>query len=96
MPLFVEAVAGARSNLPSGHWFTGVFLSQYGRCLTNLGRFEEAETALLEAYEIIEPALKPGHSQRTEAVQNLVTLYETWGRPDDSQLWERRLSTDPS
>ena len=95
-PLFIEAVAGARLHLPPGHWYTGVFLSQYGRCLTNLGRFEEAEGALLEAWGIIEPVLDPEHSQRVEAVQNLVMLYQRWDRPLDSQAWEERLNPDPS
>ena len=44
-PLFAEAVAAARRHLPPGHWYTGVFLSQYGRCLTNLGRYSLAGTA---------------------------------------------------
>jgi len=92
-PLFVEAIVGARQHLPPGHWYTGVFLSQYGRCLTNLGRFEDAEDALLEAYAIIEPVLEPEHSQRKEAVQNLVTLYHRWDRPLDGRLWQERLST---
>ena len=90
--LFIEAVAGARQHLPSGHWYTGVFLSQYGRCLTNLGRFSDAEKALLEAHEIIDPVLAPEHSQREEAVQNLVTLYERWGRSQDGQVWRERLA----
>jgi len=93
-PLFVEAIAGARQYLPPGHWYTGVFLSQYGRCLANLGRFEEAEEALLEAYQIIEPVLDPEHSQRVEAVQNLVALYQLWDRPAEVRLWRERLGPD--
>ena len=70
-----------------------MFLSQYGRCLTNLGRFDEAEDALLEAWEIIEPVLDAQHSQRIEAVENLTMLYQRWERPIDQKVWEERLAS---
>ncbi len=40
-PLLSFAVAAAKRSLPEGHWHTGVFLTDYGRCLTALQRYEE-------------------------------------------------------
>ena len=49
-----KAIASARRVLPDERrWRLGVYLGTYGRCLTALQQFDEAEGALLEAQEIL-------------------------------------------
>lgn len=64
----------------------------WGTALSDLGRHEEAETALLGAYEIQEPALGAEHQQTQSTVTALVELYERWGRTDDLATWRGRLA----
>jgi eukaryotic-like serine/threonine-protein kinase len=61
-----------------------------GACLAALGRYPEAERALLATY----PALHQGagrHGEReAAAVERLAALYRAWGRPADAAEWEAR------
>jgi len=87
LPLFVSAVNGARASLPKGQWQTGAFLGPYGRCLAELGRYDEAEAAGLEAYEILRGTLGEEHERTREAAKALVDLYHAWGKPDQAAKW---------
>ena len=64
----------------------------YGTCLLNKGHFDEAETALLEAHEILAPAY--GRMTQKEKIKNLETLvelYDAWGKPDKANQWRAKL-----
>ncbi len=76
--LFAQAVAGAREAWPARHWATGVILGGYGETLTALQRYEEAETALLEAYELIFAGLGPDHEYTIGVVEFIADLYTAW------------------
>jgi tetratricopeptide (TPR) repeat protein len=55
----------------------------YGRCLTALGRYEEAETVLLEVDGVgIVPARYA-----------LIDLYDAWGKPEKAAEYRELLST---
>ena len=73
--LGAEAVEGARQSLPDGHWRIGGFLAGYGETLLKLGRFAEAEAALLEAHEFLEAAHGPNNERTVKVIQFLVDLY---------------------
>jgi tetratricopeptide (TPR) repeat protein len=66
-------------------------LSKLAGCLTKLQRYQEAEEALLEAYPITVEAFGPDHYRTRRAVNNLVKLYRSTGRPVQSREWESRL-----
>ena len=73
-------------NLPEDHPFAFEFLRFLGELYTQQGRYEEAETMLLESVELFgglstKPDNGPPHPQ-------LVALYEAWGRPDEAALWQ--------
>jgi tetratricopeptide (TPR) repeat protein len=94
-----HAVAAARRALPRGHWFTGQFLLTHGDVLVKLGRFQDAEAALLEAQETLAKAQGSEHALTGDAVRSLTTLYEAWGKPDEASKWRVRLAvpdTTPS
>lgn len=76
--LAAEAVASGRKELTADHWHLGVFLAGYGLVLADQSRFVEAESALLEAYELYENGLGSEHPRTLSLVPNLVSLYERW------------------
>jgi len=61
---------------------TAVHQRNYGDCLRRLGRYQEAETQLLAAYQAAQAVLGPQHNQTKDAARLLASLYEAWGKPD--------------
>ncbi len=80
--LFELAIKGARKSLPVGHWYSGVFLTKYGQCLTSLERFSDAQTALSKAHEVLSTSLGADHDRTKAAITAMVSLYDSWGKPD--------------
>jgi tetratricopeptide (TPR) repeat protein len=68
----------------------GSALRTWGRALTELARFEEAEDLLLEAYELQEEALGLEHAHTQRDVEALVGLYEAWGMEERAAEWRER------
>ena len=69
-------------------------LAGQGRCLTAMRRHGEAETALIEACGILQPALGAADEQCVTAVRALVNLYEAWGKPDQAAEWRAKLPSE--
>jgi len=63
--------------------------SHYGRCLTELGRYPEAESTLLAAYAAIQPIRGDEHLWTTRTADRLVALYEVWGKADEAAKYRR-------
>ncbi|MCA9312381.1 MAG: tetratricopeptide repeat protein, partial [Phycisphaerales bacterium] len=80
-----------------------VILYRLGRARRGAGRFEGAETALLEAHESLERLRGPEYSDTRDCVQALAELYDAWGESigDDelrrrADTWRSRLETTPA
>ena len=73
------------------HRTTGLIIRKYGRCLTALRRYREAETALLEAHAILLQVVGPEHTQTERVVRNLGELHDAWGRPEQADSWRAKL-----
>ncbi len=54
--ILAAVVRQARDTLPKGHWHTGLYLLDQGRCLFELGRMSEAQPILIEARDILQSA----------------------------------------
>jgi len=67
----------------------------YGRCLLDLGQYEEAERELLSAYEVYNPALRERSLLTARTLESLVALYTAWGRPEDADRWRAKLPQEP-
>jgi len=71
-----------------------------GACVSQLGRYAEAERLLLDAHSILDDVLAqtPANvrvGQRKllrEARQRLVELYTAWGKPAQAAQWKARLA----
>jgi tetratricopeptide (TPR) repeat protein len=60
----------------------------YGRILTALGRFEEAESQLRRAYEAQREMGGPANRATRSGAVALRDLYRAWGKPDAANEWE--------
>lgn len=81
--------------LPQGHWMIGVVHGGYGECLTAMGRFDDAEPRLLEAYGVLLNALGTDHERTRKAVERLVALYGAAGREDEAARWRALVPLPP-
>ncbi len=88
-----ETAQKALETLGAAHWFYGNFLAKHGRALAALERFDEAETALLEAHDILHSALGGEHDQTGRVVVYVADLYEAWGKPGKAAEWRAKLPT---
>jgi serine/threonine-protein kinase len=77
-----EALAIRQATLPPGHWQTASAQSALGRCLAKERRFREAEPMLVDAFDRLRADRGPEHERTLDALQNVIDLYEAWGKPD--------------
>ena len=52
---------------------------------------EEAEKLLLEAVEGRRLKLGDNHPHTLESINNLIVLYEAWGKPEKAKEWRAKL-----
>ena len=88
-----EVVVAAREALGAEHWLHGNFRGKHGRALAALERFDDAESALLEAHGILQTALGDEHRQTKRVVGYLADLYDAWGKPPNTTEWRAKLDT---
>ncbi len=69
--------------------------SRLGRCLTLLGRYEEAEEILLRCYPVLRDEYGDEDSLTRVAAERIVQLYEAWGRPDRADAWRQQTPPAP-
>jgi serine/threonine protein kinase/Tfp pilus assembly protein PilF len=96
LPILERTAEGERALHPEGYWGLGATLTSYGHCLTQLGRMDEAQVALLEAYSILESTLGSDHVRSLIAARRLAELYEAWNKPDEAQTWRAASSKSSS
>ncbi|HWE37864.1 MAG TPA: tetratricopeptide repeat protein [Isosphaeraceae bacterium] len=87
------------AKLPD-HWSRFNTMSQLGGALLGQGRHAEAEPLIVEGYEglkaraaTIPPRGKP---RLPEAAEQVVRLYESWGKPEKAAAWRARLGLLPA
>jgi len=91
-----EVVAGERAIDLADASMLGNALRTWGRALTALGRFAEAEEPLSDAYAVDEEAWGSAHRRTQATVASLVALYEAWGREGDAARWRALVSNGRS
>ncbi len=91
-PLFREALNLLRRVLPEGHERTSGMASGLGTSLVHLGRYEEAEPLLLEGYRGRIEVFDAADDRTQRAIQGLVTLYESWNKPDEAAEFRTLLT----
>jgi len=56
------------------------------------GNFNKAELLLLEAVEGRRLKLGDTHPHTLESLNNLIALYEAWGKPEKAEQWRAKLT----
>lgn len=64
-----------------------------GEALAGQGRYAEAEPLLVEGYEKMAPP-KSAVSRKREALERVIKLYETWGKPEEAARYRALLAAD--
>jgi tetratricopeptide (TPR) repeat protein len=90
-PLLREALKIQRKVLPLGNLRTAGTACLLGDCLTALGRYSEAEPLLLEGQRVLADAAQVSAKHKQVAIQQIVQLYEAWGKPDKAAQWRKKL-----
>jgi serine/threonine protein kinase/Flp pilus assembly protein TadD len=86
-PVFREMIARQRLRLGDHHRYTVDARCRLGTCLVRLGRFEEAETLLVESYEVLAADPAAGADRVDETIARIIALYEAWERPNAARPW---------
>ena len=56
-----------------------------------VGRHAEAEPLLVKALEGQRRVLGEEHPRTLESMNNLIKLYEAWGKPEQAEEWRAKL-----
>jgi serine/threonine protein kinase len=93
-PVLAECLAIREKKLP-GSWREYNACSMLGLAMLQQGKYAEAEPLLLRGQEGI-ARLEPEIPSNTfvpprRALEWLVKLYKEWGKPDQADLWKRKL-----
>jgi serine/threonine protein kinase/tetratricopeptide (TPR) repeat protein len=89
-----ECLAIRAAKLPDD-WSRFNSMSQLGGSLLGQGRYAEAEPLIVQGYEGLKareaqiPA--PGKTRLPEAAEQVVRLYEAWGKPEQAAVWKAKL-----
>lgn len=91
-PLLREAIEGLQRRMPAGEWRIGAAKVSLGSALRRQERYEEAEGLLLEGHDRVARVLGPAHRQTQKGAEELVALYESWGRSEQADAWRAKLA----
>ncbi|MGF1671770.1 MAG: tetratricopeptide repeat protein [Balneolaceae bacterium] len=79
---FDKCMEVLEQQLAPNHDILAGFQSKYGSLLTAISRYDEAETFLLNGYQILNSVFGPEHRDTQEALHRLVELYEKTGEAE--------------
>ncbi|MCH7701593.1 MAG: serine/threonine protein kinase [Planctomycetes bacterium] len=94
--LFRESVTIYRKKLHEDHPKLAVARINWGTCLVALGRYGEAEKEMLGGLRAIVDAWGARHPSARSALQDVVHLYELWGKAEEASRYRDRLLGDKS
>jgi eukaryotic-like serine/threonine-protein kinase len=77
-------------------WQMALYRQDYGRNLTQLRQFPQAEQQLLQSLAVLKTILGPDHQLSKNATQDLVGLYEAWDKPMQAAEYRTLLTVKPS
>jgi hypothetical protein len=73
----------------------GISEGALGECLASQRRYAEAEPLLLRSYATIKNVQGEHGSSTLEAARRLMTLYQSWGKPDEAARYQEALAPAP-
>ncbi|MHC5109076.1 MAG: tetratricopeptide repeat protein [Planctomycetota bacterium] len=91
LPVLEESILLHKMHRGAQFIGTGLAMRDYGSCLAQIGRFEDAEPVLLEAQQVLNGVISPTHHHTATAKQCLVDLYRDWKKPVEENAWRQKL-----
>jgi len=88
-PLLRACLAMRRRALPEDHWLIADTVSLLGGTLAGQRKFAEAEPLLLDGYAGTKGSPQVPANRERRALQRIVQLYESWGKPGQAAAWRR-------
>jgi eukaryotic-like serine/threonine-protein kinase len=83
-PYLREVLGIRKKSLLPDHYLIALTESALGECLTAQKRYKEAEPLLTHSYSNLKVKFGAGDRRVISARARLVTLYESWGKPDQA------------
>ena len=90
-PLYLRALEGKRRVLGAEHPDTCATLARLSAMYVKLRRFGDAEPLALTAYRGYAERLGVDNRTTRRMAEDIVALYQAWGRPRDAQQWQAKL-----
>lgn len=90
--LYKDAVETYERSMGPDYWGVAYVRTSYGICLKELGRLSESEKHLLLAYEKLGVAQGSKGKGTIKAINELVALYDTWNKPQQAEIYRKKLS----
>ncbi len=88
-----EVLAAYQKKRPDADVEIGIAMSGLGECLGARGANQEAESMLLDGYDLIDRAKSTSAMVRQEAIQRIVGYYEGSGQRPRAAPWRVKLGT---
>lgn len=83
-PKLREALQIRTRVIPKGHYLFAVSQGALGECLTTEKKYVDAEPLLSESYSTLKSVQGEQSPLTREAARRLVTLYQSWGKPEEA------------
>jgi tetratricopeptide (TPR) repeat protein len=93
-PLYQELIEGSRHAPERWQRYVPVFEGGLGRCLTAMGRYDEAEKYLLNAYRTQSARAGDDDEDSRIYLERLAVLYDAWDKPDKAREYRSRLEAE--
>ncbi|GJM24630.1 MAG: hypothetical protein DHS20C16_10450 [Phycisphaerae bacterium] len=90
LPFMSQCLAILKSGPLADHWQIAELRSKMGGCLSNLGRFAEAESNLLESFEALEKNDEAPNRAIVEALDRIIAMYELLGDSVEVETYRTR------
>jgi serine/threonine protein kinase len=90
-PLLRECLEERRRTLLADHWLIAAAEGSLGECLAARKQYAEAEALLLRAAATLDTA-PVGRADRRQVRQQLVQLYEAWGKGAEAERWKQQAA----
>jgi eukaryotic-like serine/threonine-protein kinase len=91
-PLLNQEFETNRRLFGEEDWGTLASMIRVAELYRDREQFNDAEQLLLEAQKIVSPEFRNDQKVTGKSINDLIKLYEAWGRPDKAEEWQDKLS----
>jgi len=95
---FTEAVSHFESfddlagkALPEDSPILLTFRGRHGKCLTQMGKYEQAEPLLIDTLSKLRASLGEDHARVRGVITDIIALYDSWGKPGQAAEYRALL-----